>query len=82
MKHLYCFGMGYSAQALARRLSGPEWEITGTARSENGCSQIENSGFNSIVFDGSRAAEIPSSVTHLLISIPPDEDGDIVLRYH
>ena len=25
---------------------------------------------------------MPSSVTHLLISIPPDEDGDIVLRYH
>ena len=31
--HLFCFGLGYSALALARRLTASGWAVTGTCRS-------------------------------------------------
>ncbi|MGI9481665.1 MAG: SDR family oxidoreductase [Hyphomicrobiales bacterium] len=82
MKHLFCFGMGYSAQALARRLPDDEWTITGTARSQEGCKELEAAGYGCLLFDGGNTLEIPETVTHLLISIPPDAEGDVVLRHH
>jgi nucleoside-diphosphate-sugar epimerase len=75
MPHLFCFGLGFSAQALARRLAPKGWTVTGTSRSgEDG----------SIRFDGTKS--LPRSafdgVTHLLISVPPGEAGDPVLNHH
>ena len=31
--HLFCFGMGYTALALGRRLAADGWVIGGTSRS-------------------------------------------------
>lgn len=75
MPHLFCFGLGFTAQALARRLAQQGWTITGTSRAgEDG----------SLAFDGTRP--LPRSVfdgiTHLLISVPPGEAGDPVLNCH
>src|SRR5690349_15493567 len=75
MPHLFCFGLGYSARALARHLSGRGWTIAGTTRSgEHG----------SFAFDGTKS--LPQSafdgVTHLLISVPPGEASDPVLDCH
>ena len=80
-QHLFCFGFGFSAQALARRLVPKGWMVTGTARSEESFAKIADLGARPLVFDGSQAVELPDDVTHILISVPPDGDGDVVLRH-
>ena len=80
-QHLFCFGFGFSAQALARRLVPKGWTVTGTARSEESFAKIADLGARPLVFDGSQAVELPDDVTQILISVPPDGDGDVVLRH-
>ncbi|MDQ8698816.1 SDR family oxidoreductase [Hyphomicrobium sp. LHD-15] len=86
MKKLFCFGLGYSAEALARRLSPAEWQITGTARSDDGVERIAALGYGAIRFDGHspapEATDALADATHVLISASPDELGDPVLRLH
>lgn len=71
---LLCFGFGYSARVLARRL-GPGWSVTGTSR---------DGGQGMQRFD--RAHPLPATafagVTHVLVSVPPDDRGDPVLDCH
>ena len=40
MPHLFCFGLGFSAQALARRLAAQGWTISGTNRDGDGGSLV------------------------------------------
>jgi hypothetical protein len=78
---LFCFGYGYSAEALALKLSPRLTEVAGTrtnpeAPAEAGAVLAAYKG------DGP-SAEVRSlltGTTHLLISIPPDLEGDAVLR--
>jgi nucleoside-diphosphate-sugar epimerase len=77
MKHLLCFGFGFSAQALSLILDRDQWRITGTSRSAEGAANINEQGFEGVRFDALHA--IPDSVTHVLSSVPPDDNGDIVL---
>jgi nucleoside-diphosphate-sugar epimerase len=71
---LLCFGLGYSARALVRRL-GDGWSVVSTSR---------EGGDGSLRFDAdhplSRAALADAS--HILVSIPPDAAGDPVLHAH
>ncbi len=78
MKHLLCFGFGFSAQHLAAILDKSEWRISGTSRSVEGVAVINATGQNGILFDELKS--IPNSVTHILSSVPPDKLGDPVLR--
>jgi len=75
---LFCFGLGYSAQVLARQLRAEGWAIAGTRRGGNAGPEVAQL----FAFDGTRplAANALDGVTHLLISIPPDAQGDPVLR--
>jgi nucleoside-diphosphate-sugar epimerase len=82
VNHLFVFGMGYCARALARQLDPKHWRITGTSRTDEVCQEIESAGYDALVFDGKEPVDIPPDITHLLISIPPDEHGDPVLRHH
>ncbi len=79
MPHLFCFGLGYSAQALLRRLQPQGWTISGT-----NCDGAALEGVTIWRFDGT--APIPQAamdgVTHLLHSVPPGADGDPVLKHH
>lgn len=72
---LFCFGLGYSARALGARLQDAGFAVAGTSRDPLQASQIKRFGpqhpFEEGWLDG---------VTHLLISIPPDAEGDPVLR--
>lgn len=80
MKHLFCFGMGYSAAALACRLADG-WKVTGTYRSQEAKASLAAAGYGQVPFDGT-AALPPGAldeVTHLVSSIPPGKDGDPVL---
>jgi nucleoside-diphosphate-sugar epimerase len=78
MKHILFFGFGFSAQALARRLDSKEWIVTGTSRSDDGAAEITAQGYRGVRFD--QLTLIPEDVTHIVSSVPPDADGDPVLR--
>ena len=72
---LFCFGLGYSAQVLARRLAARGWAVTGTHR-ENPSAAAP---FATVPFDDPPPL---NGVTHLLSSVPPDGSGDPVLECH
>jgi nucleoside-diphosphate-sugar epimerase len=80
---LLCFGLGYSARVLAGRLIGAGWAVHGTARDPETAPPAPP-GCRLYRFD--RAHPLPrqafDGVTHVLISIPPDADGDPVLAAH
>lgn len=86
MSELFCLGLGYSARALARRLAGGGWTITGAARTPERATELAARGFETIVYDGSQAsAEVAAALaraTHLLLSAPPGAQGDPLLAHH
>ena len=79
MKHLLCFGFGFSAQHLAAILDRSEWRISGTSRSAEGVVAINRLGYEGLLFNELKS--IPNTVTHILSSVPPDKSGDPVLRH-
>lgn len=78
MKHLLCFGFGFSAKILAPMLDPEEWRVTGTSRSLEGAAAIQALGFEGVMFDDLKS--IPSTVTHIVSSVPPSDGGDPVLK--
>jgi nucleoside-diphosphate-sugar epimerase len=81
LTHLFCFGLGYSAAVLAQRLAAQGWAISGTARSDASVARLNAQGFAGCRFDESEAVTSRlSDATHILLSIPPDGDGDPALR--
>lgn len=75
-RHLFCFGFGYTAQVLARRLVAEGWRVSGTVRQA-----MERPDVRLLTFDRGRPLpeDALAGVTHLLTSVPPDGDGDPVL---
>jgi nucleoside-diphosphate-sugar epimerase len=86
MSRLFCFGLGYSAQRIAQRLAARGWSVAGTARTTAGVQNIAAQGYGAFLFDGSKpgagVAEELARATHVIVSAPPDADGDPVLRHH
>jgi nucleoside-diphosphate-sugar epimerase len=82
-RRLLCFGFGYSARALARML-GAEWSITGTSRDEEPSAAEKGASFRWLRFDRERPLDrvVFAGVTHILVSVPPDEAGDPVFDQH
>jgi nucleoside-diphosphate-sugar epimerase len=81
---LFAFGHGYVATALTEALGACGFAIAGTHRSEAQVAVLAGQGRDAYRFDGTRpvAAEALDGTTHLLLSIPPDDAGDPVLRHH
>src|SRR5262249_45657250 len=73
MPVLYCFGLGYVAEALARRLLAEGWRVGGSTRDAARRVRLEALGIDV-------AERPPAGATHLLSSVPPDAAGDPVLR--
>jgi hypothetical protein len=86
MTSLLFIGLGYSAQVFAGHVATAGWKVAGTSTSEDGAARIAALGYDAIVFNGSAPSAPLStaleSATHLLISAPPDSDGDPLLRHH
>jgi dTDP-4-dehydrorhamnose reductase len=86
MKHLLCFGLGYSAGVLARRLSKQGWNISGTSTTAGGAARIAAQGYGGFVFGGTARSpalgEALNSATHILLSIPPGAGGDPALAVY
>ena len=83
---LFCFGLGYTAGVLARRLRTQGWSVRGTSRSEAKCGELAAQGIIAWVFDRDRPlidlASALDGVTHIMSSVPPDAAGDPVLDHH
>jgi len=80
---LFCFGFGYSAEALARRLSARTRVLAGTRTSPDGGEPALGAKLAAFQGDGASAQvrSLLAGTTHLLVSIPPDIEGDMVLRH-
>jgi nucleoside-diphosphate-sugar epimerase len=81
--HLFCFGLGYSAQRFVDVLARQGWQISGTTRSEAKASALAQQGITPVMFQGTHPIH-PSNfegVTHVLHSIPPSADGDAVFTH-
>ena len=81
---LFCFGLGFSARALARRLAAAGWAVAGTTRAPETVAELIASGVEAWRFDRDHPLD-PAALqgtTHILVSIAPDEAGDPVLDLH
>ena len=83
---LFCFGLGYSAEALGKRLAAKGWSIAGTARDPGNIGRLRRQGYEVCRFAGQPGnAELVAAMagaTHLLLSIPPGAEGDPMLRHY
>jgi nucleoside-diphosphate-sugar epimerase len=86
VSRLFCFGLGYTALALARSLAAEGWRIAGTTRDAPKQARLAAEGFEMHRFDRDRPLQEPAAAlagaTHVLTSIAPDEFGDPVLAHH
>lgn len=84
MSHLLCFGLGYSAGHLAERLRAEGWTISGTVRTSEAADSARRKGYIPIDIASSPESlrTALGTVSHLLISAPPDQDGDPLLLKH
>lgn len=83
MSSFFVFGAGYSGQAFARANGDPETRIAGTTRSPEKLDRLRAAGIEPHLFAGGMTPELRDSlrgVTHLIVSIAPDEAGDPVLN--
>jgi nucleoside-diphosphate-sugar epimerase len=81
---LFCFGLGYTALALANALAAQGFRIAGTTRTIEKAERLAGLGIDVSVFDNTvpLATEALTGATHCLVSIPPETSGDVVLRHH
>jgi nucleoside-diphosphate-sugar epimerase len=80
---LFCFGFGYAAEALARRLSARTTALAGTTTRLAESPAPLGARLAAFQSDGTtgEVRSLLSGTTHLLVSIPPDLEGDVVLRH-
>jgi nucleoside-diphosphate-sugar epimerase len=79
---LFCFGLGFAAQVLAKRMHAQGWTVSGSCRAIDRKDSLKE--LSVFPFDGAHATEevrkAVSKATHLLVSIPPQPSGDVVLK--
>ena len=83
MSRLFAFGLGFSAEALAARLASEVWEIAGTSRDAANIERLRSNGYDVVRFSGEMTDDLARTLTgstHLLHSIPPNQNGDPVLE--
>jgi dTDP-4-dehydrorhamnose reductase len=85
---LFCFGYGYTADYLgyAVQNSGEPWTVGGTTRDEERRRELLSRRIRARIFD-ERVPVVDTETlfnrfTHLLISTPPNDDGDPVFNLH
>lgn len=86
MPRLFCFGLGYTALALARSAAADGWSVAGTCRGEDKRRALADAGFDAYLFDRDAPLADPTAAlagtTHIVSSVPPDGAGDPVLDHH
>lgn len=81
---LFCFGLGYSAEALIENHREAFASVSGTVRSAGKAERLRSRGIDAIVYaDGAGGPQVASALKEsdcLLVSAAPDEAGDPMLR--
>jgi nucleoside-diphosphate-sugar epimerase len=84
---LICFGLGYSAQHFVENFGEKLDRIVGTVRDTERAAELNaqpSERLKALIFDGNSATpELRSAIAEVdaaLVSVPPDENGDPVLR--
>jgi nucleoside-diphosphate-sugar epimerase len=84
---LICFGLGYSAQHFVENFGQKFDRIVGTVRSAERAAALNahpSGRLKALIFDGMAAAsDLQSAISEVdavLVSVPPDENGDPVLH--
>jgi nucleoside-diphosphate-sugar epimerase len=77
---LFCFGYGYTAQALSRRLLPQGWQVFGTTRRPENLDQLGATGATALLWPSGDITTALHTASHLLISASPDAQGDPVLQ--
>ena len=84
MRRLVVFGCGYSARRFVELYGDRFAAVDVTARSAETVAPLVSAGLAAHVFDGGPADEALTAAvekaTHVLVSAPPEEGGDPVLR--
>ena len=85
-RRLFCFGYGFSASALGALLGPAGWSLAGTSRTREGSLALAKNGVDAVPFAREApladAQQVLAGTTHLLLSIPPDAEGDAALDCH
>jgi hypothetical protein len=72
---LFVFGLGYSATAFVRSVTGDAASVAGTVRSPQKAAALRATGIDALAFDGSQPNPAIGAAlrlaTHVLISVPP-----------
>lgn len=84
---LFCFGYGYCCDYLGHVLQAKGgWNISGTTRDTSKRALLKENGINAYLFDYEKPLGDPhkflEGVTHVLISTPPNDDGDPTYSMH
>lgn len=86
-KKLFCFGYGYSCDYLGHALlQEGGWSVSGTTRDSTKRERLKKRGIEAHIFDYEHPLVDPSYIlegtTHLLISVPPGDQGDPAFVAH
>ncbi|MCB1532774.1 MAG: SDR family oxidoreductase [Alphaproteobacteria bacterium] len=86
-KRLFCFGYGYTSDYLGHELEKFDaWALAGTTRDNDKRARLRERGVEAHIFDYQHPLADPSvilkGVTHLLISTPPEDEGDPSFNMH
>jgi dTDP-4-dehydrorhamnose reductase len=86
---VFFFGMGYSSLATAHAMHesiDKDLPIAGTTRTEEGVERLAESPYRLHVFDGIKSGTTLGpdlgQATHVVLSIPPNDQGDPALALH
>jgi nucleoside-diphosphate-sugar epimerase len=91
MTSLFCFGLGYSARHAIATCDEHLDGVAGTVRGAEAAQEISRNGIagrsvRAFAFDGVTAVpdlvDALAGIDWLLVSVPPDEGGDPVLRHY
>lgn len=85
--HLFVFGLGYSAMAFASALRETGTRISATCRSAEKQAALIAQGIDAHMFDRDHPLDMAgkaalTQASHLLSSVPPDDQGDPVIDRH
>lgn len=80
--NLLCFGCGYVAQNFARLILREGGKVTGTTRDKANFKKLKAQGINPLIFNNNQSLnqEVLKSFSHILVSIPPSQDGDLIIN--
>ena len=85
-KKMFCFGFGYIANFLAPKLFACDWKVSGTTTDPDKKPVLKNNDINTWLFDRRHNILDPfntlDDVTHILLSVPTDAEGDPVFDAH